>query len=75
MSGELKVGVSDAFAHGRFVVGDTDVLGRVVWGGGVDGIGSIEGVAEEEGDALFVGPYVSGPISVGEGGVDGSLTG
>jgi len=32
----------------------------VVWGGGVDGGGPIEGVAEEEGHAFFVGPYVSG---------------
>lgn len=61
VSGKLKVGVADAFAYGRFVVCDADVLGWVVWGGvsEVDRGGLIEGIAEQEGDAFFVGPYVS----------------
>ena len=36
---EFEKGVSDAFANGGFVVCDADVLGGVVWGGGVDGCG------------------------------------
>lgn len=59
MARELKVGVADAFANRCFVVGDANVLGRVIWGGRINRNGGIEGVAEKKGDALFVGPDVS----------------
>lgn len=75
VTGKLKVGVADAFADGCLVISDAHVLVRVVWGSGIDGEGGVEGVAEEEGDALFVRPNVSVRVSVGRGEEGGWLTG
>lgn len=44
VTGELEIGVSDAFAYGFLVICDADVVGRIVWGCvcGVDGDGGVE---------------------------------
>ena len=55
MSERPKVGVTDGFADGCFVIGDAHVLARVVWGSGING----------EGGALFVRPNVSMRVRVG----------